>query len=144
MVERTRRFVRCTPLGERITSKARRVIREAEELSDMARAAGRPLSGELRLGVIPTIAPFLLPKVLPPMRAKWPDLKPYLREETSPQACESLSRGNLDCVLLALPYACGDVDSSVLFPDRLFVAVPGRSEVRSVGQGGVSPCVSRW
>src|SRR3546814_19931668 len=59
------------------------------------------------------------------MRAKWPDLKPYLREETSPQACESLSRGNLDCVLLALPYACGDVDSSVLFQDRLFVAVPG-------------------
>src|SRR3546814_4094685 len=59
------------------------------------------------------------------MRAKWPDLKLYLREETSPQACESLSRGNLDCVLLALPYACGDVDSSVLFQDRLFVAVPG-------------------
>src|SRR3546814_489265 len=125
LVERTRRVVRFTPLGERIASKARRVIREAEELSDMARAAGRPLSGELRLGVIPTIAPFLLPKVLPPMRAKWPDLKLYLREETSPQACESLSRGNLDCVLLALPYACGDVDSSVLFQDRLFVAVPG-------------------
>src|SRR3546814_12458204 len=59
------------------------------------------------------------------MRAKWPDLKLYLREETSPQACESLSRGNLDCVLLALPYACGDVDSSVLFQDRLFVDVPG-------------------
>src|SRR3546814_20806672 len=91
----------------------------------MARAAGRPLSGELRLGVIPTIAPVLLPKVLPPMRAKWPDLKLYLREETSPHACESLSRGNLDCVLLALPYHCGDVDSSVLFQDRLFVSVPG-------------------
>src|SRR3546814_3159513 len=91
----------------------------------MARAAGRPLSGVLRLGVIPTIAPFLLPKVLPPMRAKWPDLKLYLREETSPQACESLSRGNLDCVLLALTYACGDVDSSVLLQDRLLVAVPG-------------------
>src|SRR3546814_17385330 len=95
----------------------------------MARAAGRPLSGELRLGVIPTIAPSLLPKVLPPMRAKWTDLKLYLREEPSQQACESLSRGNLDCVLLALPYACGDVDSSDLFQDRLFVAVPGTPEL---------------
>src|SRR3546814_1824437 len=73
------------------------------------------------------------------MRAKWPDLKPYLREETSPQACESLSRGNLDCVLLALPYACGDVDSSVLFQDRLFVAVPGN---HAVGLGARIPAAA--
>jgi LysR family hydrogen peroxide-inducible transcriptional activator len=125
LVERTRRVVRFTPLGERIVAKARRVLREAEELSDLARASGKPLSGELRLGVIPTIAPFLLPKVLPPLRSKWPDLKLYLREETSPQACESLTRGNLDCVLLALPYACGDVAAEILFQDRLYVAFPG-------------------
>src|SRR3546814_8656392 len=60
LVERPRRVVRFTPLGERIASKERRVIREAADLSDLARAAGKPLSGELRLGVIPTIAPFLL------------------------------------------------------------------------------------
>lgn len=124
LVERTRRVVRFTPLGERIVAKARRVLHEAEELSDLARAAAKPLSGELRLGVIPTIAPFLLPKVLPPLRQKWPELKLYLREETTPIACESLSRGNLDCVLLALPYACGDIDNIVLFQDRLFVAFP--------------------
>ncbi len=124
LVERTRRVVRFTPLGERIVAKARRVLREAEELTDLARAAAKPLSGELRLGVIPTIAPFLLPKMLPPLRQKWPELKLYLREETTPQACESLARGNLDCILLALPYACGDIDNVVLFADRLYVAFP--------------------
>ena len=124
LVERTRRVVRFTPLGERIVAKARRVLREAEELADLARAAGKPLSGELRLGVIPTIAPFLLPKMLPRLRQRWPELKLYLREETTPQACESLARGNLDCILLALPYACGDVDSAPLFQDQLYVAFP--------------------
>ncbi|MEI4583974.1 LysR family transcriptional regulator, partial [Klebsiella pneumoniae] len=65
LVERTRRVVRFTPLGERIVEKARRVLREADELGDLARAAGRPLSGEMRMSVIPTIAPFLLPRILP-------------------------------------------------------------------------------
>lgn len=124
LVERTRRVVRFTPLGLRIAAKAQRILREAEELSDMARAAGKPLSGELRMGVIPTIAPFLLPTLLPRLRAEWPDLKLYLREETSQAACDSLHRGGLDCVLLALPYGCGEVDSAELFDDRLFVAFP--------------------
>lgn len=125
LVERNRRTVRFTPLGERIADKARRVVREAEELGDMAKAAGKPLSGELRLGVIPTIAPFLLPRILPRLRKDWPDLKLYLREETSAAACESLAHGHVDCVLLALPYACGDVEVAPLFDDRLFVAYPG-------------------
>jgi LysR family hydrogen peroxide-inducible transcriptional activator len=124
LVERTRRVVRFTPLGDRISEKARRILREADELGDMARAAGKPLSGELRMGVIPTIAPFLLPELLPRLRKEWPDLKLYLREETSQAACDSLHRGQLDCVLLALPYGCGDVDTDELFDDRLFVAFP--------------------
>ena len=61
LVERTRRVVRFTPLGEKMSDKAVRVLRETEELAEMARAQGRPLHGELRMGVIPTIAPFLLP-----------------------------------------------------------------------------------
>ena len=124
LVERTRRVVRFTPLGLKIAEKAQRILREAEELADMARAAGKPLSGELRLGVIPTIAPFLLPRLLPRLRKDWPSLKLYLREDTSQVACEALQRGQLDCVLLALPYSCGDVDSAPLFDDRLFVAFP--------------------
>jgi LysR family hydrogen peroxide-inducible transcriptional activator len=124
LVERTRRVVRFTPLGEKIAAKALRVLREAEELTDMARAEGKPLHGELRLGVIPTIAPFLLPAMLPRLREQWPNLKLFLREETSQAACDALHRGQLDCVLLALPYACGDVDKAPLFDDRLFVAFP--------------------
>ena len=124
LVERTRRVVRFTTLGEKVTDKAVLVLREVEELAEMARADGKPLHGDLRLGVIPTIAPFLLPAMLPRLRSEWPSLKLYLREETSQAACEALHRGQLDCVLLALPYACGDVDSAPLFEDPLFVAFP--------------------
>jgi LysR family hydrogen peroxide-inducible transcriptional activator len=124
LVERTRRVVRFTALGERIADKAIRVLRETEELAELARAEGQPLHGEMRMGVIPTIAPFLLPAMLPRLRGEWPKLKLFLREETSQAACEALHRGQLDCVLLALPYACGDVDCAPLFDDRLFVAFP--------------------
>lgn len=124
LVERTRRVVRFTPLGEAIAGKARKVLREAEELGDMARAAGRPLSGEMRMSVIPTIAPFLLPRILPRLRSDYPDLRLFLREEPSGPACESLHNGRADCVLLALPYACGEVTAEPLFDDRLFLAFP--------------------
>src|SRR5687767_8709985 len=136
LVERTRRVVRFTPLGLRIAEKAQRILHEAEELADMARAAGKPLSGELRMGVIPTIAPFLLPRLLPKLRRQWPDLKLFLREETSQAACDSLHRGQVDCVLLALPYACGDVDCAELFDDRLYVAFPPGTEPP---KGNVTP-----
>ena len=124
LVERTRRVVRFTPLGQRIADKAVRVLRESEELADLARAEGQPLQGELRMGVIPTIAPFLLPAMLPRLRSEWPKLKLFLREETSQAACDALHRGQLDCVLLATPYACGEIDKAILFDDRLFVAFP--------------------
>ena len=124
LVERTRRVVRFTPLGQRISDKAVRILRESEELADLARAEGQPLTGELRMGVIPTIAPFLLPAMLPRLRREWPSLKLFLREEASQAACDALHRGQLDCVLLAMPYACGEVDMTVLFDDPLYVAFP--------------------
>ena len=76
------------------------------------------------MGVIPTIAPFLLPTMLPRLREQWPELKLYLREETSQAACDALHRGQLDCVLLALPFACGEVEQADLFDDRFCVAFP--------------------
>lgn len=124
LVERTRRVVRFTALGDRIVEKAHKVLREAEELAAIAQASGKPLCGELRMSVIPTIAPFLLPQLLPKLREDRPELKLYLREETSHAAVESLRHGHVDCVLLALPYATGEVDSEILFSDRLFVAFP--------------------
>ncbi len=122
LVERTRRVVRFTPLGEKIARKAISVLREADDLAAMAHAEARPLSGEIRLGVIPTIAPFFLPRVLPQLRENYPDLKLYLREEISGAACEALARGQIDCILLALPFPCGDVTSIPLFRDRFYFA----------------------
>jgi LysR family transcriptional regulator, hydrogen peroxide-inducible genes activator len=127
LVERTRRVVRFTAQGDAMVAKAVRILREAEELVAMAVAAGKPLTGELRMAVIPTIAPFLLPHILPLLRAERPELKLYLREENSRAACDSLHRGTVDCVLLALPYACGDVDTAILFDDALHLAFPTTS-----------------
>ena len=124
LVERSRRVVRFTPLGEQVVAKAHRLLREAEELSDLVQASGKPLSGELRMSVIPTIAPFLLPRILPRLRKERPSLKLFLREETSDHAIESLHHGRADCVLLALPFATGEVEMEHISDDRLYVAMP--------------------
>jgi LysR family hydrogen peroxide-inducible transcriptional activator len=121
LVERNRRVVRFTPLGERVVAKAYDVLREADALAGLTRAAARPLSGELRLGVIPTIAPYLLPKVLPPLRARYPELQLYLRESMSHAACEALARGQLDALLLALPWECGAIEAIPLFEDPFYL-----------------------
>lgn len=124
LVERTRRVVRFTPLGNQVVAKAHKLLREAEELSEIVAAAGQPLAGELRMSVIPTIAPFLLPRILPRLRRERPQLKLFLREETSDQALESLHHGRADCVLLALPFATGDVETASIGEDALYVAFP--------------------
>ena len=122
LVERSRRVVRFTPLGNAVVAKAHRVLRETEELSELVQAAGQPLSGELRMSVIPTIAPFLLPRILPRLRRERPQLRLFLREETSDQAVESLHHGRADCVLLALPFATGDIEKASIAQDELYVA----------------------
>jgi LysR family hydrogen peroxide-inducible transcriptional activator len=124
LVERSRRVVRFTPLGNAVVAKAHRLLREAEELSDLVQASGKPLSGELRMSVIPTIAPFFLPRILPRLRKERPALKLFLREETSDAAVESLHHGRADCVLLALPFAAGEVEKETICHDELFVAFP--------------------
>ena len=124
LVERTRRVVRFTALGNAVVEKAHRILREAEDLTDLVQAAGRPLTGTLRMSVIPTIAPFLLPRVLPRLRDERPDLELFLREEPSQDAVESLQHGRVDCVLLALPFDTGDVDRAVIGTDALSIAFP--------------------
>jgi LysR family hydrogen peroxide-inducible transcriptional activator len=124
LVERTKRAVRFTPLGNAVVEKAHRILREIEELSDLVQSAGKPLAGEVRMSVIPTIAPFLLPRMLPRLRRERPALKLFLREEPSAAAMESLHHGRSDCVLLALPYATGEVEKETIELDALFVAFP--------------------
>ena len=90
LVERTRRVVRFSPLGLRVAEKARRILRETEDLADMVRASGKPLAGELRLGVIPTVAPFLLPRALPGLRDRYPALRLFIREDLTPRLIAAL------------------------------------------------------
>lgn len=124
LVERSRRVVRFTRLGDQVVEKANKILREAEELAELVQAAGKPLTGELRMGVIPTIAPFMIPRILPRLRKERPELQLMLREETSQDAIESLQHGRVDCVLLALPFDTGEVEKAKISDDRLFVAFP--------------------
>lgn len=117
LVERNRRVVRFTPMGERVVAKAYAVLREADELAGLTVGGDKPLAGPLRLGVIPTIAPYLLPRVGGEIRARYPDLKLYLREEMSGPAAEALGRGMLDAVLLALPWDTHGLAVMPLFDD---------------------------
>lgn len=122
LVERTRRSVRFTAVGDQLVDRARKLVRGAEDLTEIARAASDPLTGEVRFAIIPTIAPFLLAQIVPRVRKDWPALKLFVREMTSPVACEALQRGQVDCVLLALPFGCGDVEEAVIATDRLMLA----------------------
>ena len=100
LIERTRRLVRMTPLGQAVVARAHDVIAEVEDIVDLVTVAAGPLSGAVRLGVIPTIAPFLLPRVLPALRKAYPSLKLYLSEKQSADLIDDLHQGHLDLLLL--------------------------------------------
>lgn len=117
LVDRTRRAVVLTPVGEDMVRRARQLVDEAEALTRAARASATPLSGTLRLGVIPTIGPFLLPRILGKLRRKYPKLRLYLREDLTDRLIDQLEDGKLDVILLALPYDVGNVETEALFED---------------------------
>lgn len=123
LVERDKRHVRLTAAGEEVVARARELLAAAQDLADIAHRAGEPLGGPLRLGVIPTIAPFLLPSLLPPLRQAYPSLKLYLREDLTERLLEQVQGGKLDFALIALPYDTGDMWVRALFVDEFwFVA----------------------
>jgi LysR family hydrogen peroxide-inducible transcriptional activator len=124
LLERTKRSVVPTPLGRTLADRARGLLKGAEELMDVARAARDPLSGPLHLGVIPTIGPFLLPRAMPRLRESFPKLQLYLREDQTARLLERLDAGELDAVLLALPYALGDLEVMDLGEDRFSIVYP--------------------
>ena len=124
LVDRTKRRVVLTPLGREIVERARRILRDGEDLVEAARAESEPLSGTLRMGVVPTIGPFLLPNILPGLRRAYPALRLYLVEDLTARLVEELHAGRLDIVLLALPYDCGNVEVRTLFQDPFKVALP--------------------
>jgi LysR family hydrogen peroxide-inducible transcriptional activator len=126
LVERDQRHVRLTATGEEVVPRARDLLAAARDLTEVARAAARPLSGPLRLGAIPTIAPYLLPDVLPTLRRKYKDLKLILREDLTERLLERLHAGELDLALIALPFETGSLYVRRLFDDEFwFVARKG-------------------
>lgn len=122
LVERSKRSVMLTPLGEAIVERAEKILNDVNDLVGLAIAENNPSAGTVRLGIIPTIAPFILPRIMPAIEEAMPDLVVHLREEKSADLCDQLRRGDLDLVLYALPYPCGEAVEHPLFEDR-FVAV---------------------
>jgi LysR family transcriptional regulator, hydrogen peroxide-inducible genes activator len=126
LVERDRRRVRLTPAGAEVIERARRLVAEATDLVEAVRAGRAPLTGPFRLGAIPTIAPFLLPHALPPLRRRYPALRLFLREDVTARLLEQLRAGDLDAALIALPYDTGELEVRTLFRDEFrFVAPKG-------------------
>ncbi len=125
LVERGARGATLTPAGEAAVSRARIILTETEDLVHAAKAAGEPLSGTFRLGVIPTIAPFLLPKVLPAIRKSFPQLELFLREDLTHRLVEALKDRRLDAALIALPYEASIIETIPLISDEfLFASAP--------------------
>ncbi|MEN8197089.1 MAG: LysR substrate-binding domain-containing protein, partial [Pseudomonadota bacterium] len=133
LIERTKRRVQVTPLGEEIAEKARALLDAAADIAETARAAEAPLSGRFRMGVIPTIGPFVLPRVLARLRNAYPDLKLYLREGQTENLIYQLRRGELETALIALPYDTGDLESLQLGPDPLWVVLPEGHRLAQAG-----------
>lgn len=122
LVERSKRSLRFTDVGVEVASRARELIRAADDLHEVARGARERLSGSLRMAVIPTVAPFLLPAIVSAVSEQWPRLRLFVREMLTGAACEALQRNAVDCVLLALPAECGDVAVCEIMVDRLLIA----------------------
>ncbi|MGB0846875.1 MAG: LysR substrate-binding domain-containing protein [Thiolinea sp.] len=122
LVDRTNKNVTVTHSGRQIAAEARRCLRDIEGLVELARSNQQPLTGELHVGVIPTIAPFLLPCIMPRLREEFPQLKLFLTEDITQRVYEKLMDGELDLIMLALPYALRNVDALPLFKDHFFLA----------------------
>jgi LysR family hydrogen peroxide-inducible transcriptional activator len=124
LVERRQGDVALTSLGVEVAQRAERVVASARDLVDFARHRGRVLTGRLQLGVIPTLAPYMLPKILPALQRLYPDLRIELRETQTKALLDELSRGTLDAVILALPASEAEIETLPLFDDQFVLAVP--------------------
>lgn len=124
LVERGTRQIRLTGLGESFAARARVILRAVEELGDLARASHRPFSGQLRLGVIPTVAPYLLPSVINSLTQRYPALDLLPRESTTQRLIGELMNGRLDAAILALPVSEPALTAVSLFEEEFFLVRP--------------------
>ncbi len=124
LVERTKRWVMLTPLGTEVARRGAALLRDAKDIVDMVQATLEPLSGPLRLGVIPTIAPYLLPRLLRPLRRRFPALRLYLHEDMTARLLQDLAEGRIDAALLAFPYAADGIASAHILDDPFLLVCP--------------------
>lgn len=129
LLERLPGGARLTGVGAEVAARATRVLRDVQDLTDVAHGAGEGLEGTLTLGVIPSIAPYLLPPLLPVVRAAYPDLHLRIRESQTANITKELLAGTLDLLLLALPIEDAEIETVQLFEDPFMLAVPKGFEV---------------
>jgi len=138
LVERSPRNIMLTPAGEEIATRAQQVLNDIEQIRTVARRSRNPADGVLRLGLFPTLAPYLLPHVVPKLRARYPALHMQLAEEKTEEILRLLQRGILDAALLALPVPDEGLEVEVLFHEPFVVALPGQhplSALKEIGLG---------
>ena len=124
MVDRNRSGIILTAAGAQVALRAGAILAQAQDLAEGARLAGQPLCGRFRLGVIPTIAPFVLPAALPALKARFPKLRLYLREDLTHRLIAELKTGALDAALIALPYDTEGLECAHVEDDELMAAFP--------------------
>ena len=124
VVERRPGEVMLTDVGREIARRAEDMLMASRDLVDFARQRSGLLTGRLTLGVIPSLAPYLLPRILPALQGRFPELRLELRETQTRQLVEDIKRGTLDAAMLALPVGEPDIDAIVLFEDLFLLAVP--------------------
>ena len=123
LIERNNRQVLLTPIGEKVVAQARRVLQDSEQLVRLAREARDPFGGEFRLGIIPTVAPYLLSAILMPIREALPELQIQLLEAQTAVVSEGLRDGGLDAAILALPLDEDNMRVMPLYAEPFYLAV---------------------
>jgi LysR family hydrogen peroxide-inducible transcriptional activator len=134
VVDRARSGVILTAAGQEAVRRAQDILTRTEDLVQAARGAGQPLAGRFRLGVIPTVAPYLLPRALPLLRDRFPKLRLFLREDLTQRLIASLKAGALDAALIALPYDMSGLDWAHVEDDELLAAAPANHPMTAVSR----------
>jgi len=124
LIERRSKGVRLTVEGREMALRASRILAEVRDLTDFARQRASLLSGALHLGVIPSVAPYVLPPLLPILREQYPGLDLHIRETQTQVLLQQLLDGTLDLLLLALPVNHPEIETARLFEDRFLLALP--------------------
>ena len=124
LIERDNRKVWLTPIGQEMAVRARRLLAEAEGLKQLARSQFNPLSGDIRLGAFPTLAPYFFPLALPKVKKQLPELRVFLIEEKTDVLLGQLQRGEIDAALLALPIGSEQVDVIPVCQEAFWLATP--------------------